>query len=125
MTKLFIVEDHAFFRKMLITLLDRESDFTICGEAGSGEEALKLLTTVAPDLLLVDISMPGMDGFTLLEKVKSRWPQLPCVILSGHVASVYGGQAQAVNALAYIDKARTREIVPRIRQVLAEITGSL
>lgn len=121
MAKLFIVEDHKFFRKMLITLLEREADFTICGEAGSGEEALARLADVAPDLLVVDIFMPGMDGFTLLEKVKRRWPDLPCVILSGHVESVYGNQARSINALAYIDKAQTREIVPEIRQVLSQL----
>lgn len=119
MVKLFVVEDHKVFRKMLITLLNRETDFIICGEAGTGEEALEQLALAAPDLLLVDISMPGMDGFTLLQQVKNQWPRLRSIIISGHVESVYSGQAQAVNVLAYIDKANVREIVPRIRQVLA------
>lgn len=123
MTKLFILEDHIVFRKVLITLLEREADFVVCGEAGSGEEALDQLADTQPDLLVVDISMPGMDGFTLLGEVKQRWPELACVILSGHVESVYKEQAQTVNALAYIDKAKTHEIVPKIRQVLARIGG--
>lgn len=105
-------------------MLEREPEFTICGEAGSGEEALEQLATTAPDLLIVDVSLPGMDGFSLLRNVHDRWPELDGIILSGHTESIYSDQAQAVNALAYIDKANALEIVPVIRQVLAEITGS-
>ncbi len=119
MVKLFVVEDHKIFRKMLIALLDREADFVICGEAGTGEEALELLPSAAPDLLLVDISMPGMNGFTFLQQVKVLWPKLPGIIISGHVESVYSDHAHAMNVLAYIDKAKVRDIVPRIRQALA------
>lgn len=121
MTNLFIVEDHQVVRKTLITFLKREPDFIISGEAGSGKEALALLPTVDVDLLLVDISMPGMDGITLLQEVKKQWPHLPCLILSGHAESVYGNQARAAGALGYVDKRDVKEIVPAIRRALAQI----
>ena len=118
MVKLFLVEDHKVMRKSLIALLEKENDFVVMGEAESGEEAMSMLEDVTPDILLIDISMPKMDGLTLLKKVRNRWPDIPCLILSGHAESVYGEQARAAGALGYIDKRRVREIVPTIRSVL-------
>ena len=120
MVQLFLVEDHDAMRQTLAHMLDYEDDFTICGQAASGEEALSLLPEAGADLVLIDVSMPGMDGLTLLEHVRARWPALPCLILSGHAESVYGELARAAGALAYIDKRKVREIVPSIRQALAE-----
>ena len=121
MTNIFIVEDHQVVRKTLIAFLEREPDFTVCGEAGSGQEALALLPDADVDLLLVDISMPGMDGISLLQEVKKRWPNLPCLVLSGHAESVYGEQVRAAGALGYVDKREVKDIVPTIRQVLSNL----
>jgi DNA-binding NarL/FixJ family response regulator len=122
MTTLFLVEDHEIMRQSLKALLEKEDDFTVSGEAASGAEALAKLAEGTPDLLLVDISMPGMDGLELLQKVHARWPDLPCLILSGHAESVYGAQARAAGALAYVDKRDVRAIVPSIRRVLADLS---
>lgn len=124
MTKIFVVEDHQIVRKTLISLLEREPDFTVSGEAASGEEALMLLPEIEVDLILVDISMPGMDGISLLREVKKRWPNLACLVLSGHAESVYGKQARSAGALGYVDKREVREIVPTIRRVLGEAGSS-
>lgn len=119
MAQLFLVEDHDVMRKTLTTLLERESDFTVCGEAASGQEALDRLAHIQADLVLIDISMPRMDGLELLEKIKAQWPDLPCVILSGHAEKVYGDHARAAGAVDYIDKRHVREIVPAVRRALA------
>lgn len=121
MLKIFVVEDHAVFRKVLIALLEKEPDFNVCGEASSGTEAFELLKHITPDLILVDISMPGMSGFDFLQKVQSCWPDLPCIILSGHLESIYVDQVEASQVRAYIDKADVREIVPKIRQVMPKL----
>lgn len=120
MINLFIVEDHQVVRKTLITFLEREPDFTVSGEASSGNEALELLPDANADILLVDISMPGMDGITLIREVKKRWPNLPCLVLSGHAESVYGEQVLAAGALGYVDKREVKSIVPAIRRALGE-----
>jgi DNA-binding NarL/FixJ family response regulator len=119
MTNLFLVEDHEIMRKTLAKLLGRERDLHICGQAASGAEALEKLDNSNADLVLIDISMPDMDGITLLQEVQARWPHLACIILSGHAESVYGAQARKAGALAYVDKRQVRKIVPTIRQVLS------
>lgn len=123
MAKLFLVEDHDVMRQTLAAMLDGEEDLTVCGQAASGEEALALLPEAGAELVLIDISLPGMDGLALLREVQARWPALPCLILSGHAESVYGEQALAAGALAYVDKRNVREIVPAVRRALAEIVG--
>lgn len=117
--KLFLVEDHKMMRKTLVKLLTRERDFAIAGEAASAEEALQRLGKSNADLVLIDISLPGMDGITLLQEIGDRWPDLPCVLLSAHAESVYGAQARKNGARAYIDKRDVRDIVPTIRDVLS------
>lgn len=118
MTTIFIVEDHAIMRSSLIALFESESDFSICGEAQSGLEALEKLETVKPDLIIIDVSMPGMDGMALLKEIRARWPDLSCVMLSGHDASVYSEQVILAGAATYISKSQVASIVPEIRRVL-------
>ena len=120
MATLFLVEDHAIMRRALHMLLQREPDFSIVGEAASGEEALAELENLAtlPDLVVLDISLPNMSGLDLLSELQSRWPSLPCVVLSGHDRSVYVERARSAGARAYIHKSAVHEIVPGIRNLL-------
>lgn len=120
MINIFLVEDHEVVRKTLAAFLEREPDMHVCGEAGSGQDALDQLETIRPDLLLLDVSLPGIDGISLLEVVRERWPELRCIILSGHAEAVYRRQAAAAGALTYIDKRSVKEIVPAIRRALLE-----
>jgi DNA-binding NarL/FixJ family response regulator len=117
--KLFLVEDHKMMRRTLVRLLARERDFAIGGEAGSAEEALEKLDRGYVDLVLIDISLPGMDGINLLREIGQRWPDLPCVLLSAHAESVYGAQARKNGAHAYVEKRDVHKLVPTIRDVLS------
>lgn len=119
MTRLFIVEDHDIMRRTMTSLLLREPDFTLCGHAATGEEALNCLEQAEPDLVLVDLSLPAMDGLDLLAAIHERWPGLPCVVLSAHDGTYYKDKARVAGAVGYLAKHRVDTIVPGVRRVLA------
>lgn len=109
-------------RHSLRKLLLREADFSIIDECTSAEDALEKLqsTNSKPDLILVDVSLPGMSGLDLISEIQARWPELFCIVLSGYDGSVYEGKALAVGAVAYINKEAVLDIVPTIRRALGD-----
>ena len=87
--QLFLIDDHDAMRHALARFLNGEPNLNVCGEAASGKEALARLETLHPDLVLVDMSMPGMTGVefvTALNKVK---PELRCLMVSAHAQKDY------------------------------------
>jgi two-component system response regulator NreC len=80
--KIIIADDHTFVRVGLKQLINRESDLTVMAEAGNGQELLAVLAQKACDLVVMDISMPEMDGVTAVKKIHAQYPQLKILILS-------------------------------------------
>src|ERR1039458_6503299 len=70
--KIFIVEDHPVFRKGLVQIINSEADLTVCGEAADAEQALQAIPRLKPDLVLVDISLPGKSGLELTKELRAR-----------------------------------------------------
>jgi len=123
MARLLLVEDHEIMRETLTALLNKEEAFEVIGETATGEEALARLAEIKPDLVLIDISLPGMSGLELLRHVQERFPDVRCCILSSHAESVYGEYARQKGAIAYVDKRKVRDIIPTIRSALVNKTG--
>lgn len=119
MVRVFIVEDHPIMRQALTALVNREVDFSVCGEAVTGEVALERIATVAPDVALLDVSLPGMTGLELIEHLVERYPNLPCMMLSGHGERAYIDQALAAGAQGYVIKGDVTEIIDGLRAVAA------
>lgn len=115
---IYVVEDHLILRKTLLKLLERESDFKVVGDAGSAAEALEQVVQVEPDLILVDISLPGTNGITLVEKLRKLLPDLRCLMVSGHEESVYVKEALRAGARGYVMKGDPDSIIRAIRQVM-------
>ncbi|WP_234986234.1 response regulator transcription factor [Dethiosulfovibrio salsuginis] len=80
--KVMVVDDHEIFRTALVNIIGLEEDMEVVGEAGDGLEALALLETVAPDIALVDVTMPRMGGAELVRQMESRGIGLPVVALT-------------------------------------------
>ena len=80
--RVLLADDHAIMREGLRLLLEGEEIFVVVGEAGDGETAVRLTGELLPQVVLMDLRMPGMDGLTALETIRARWPDLAVVILT-------------------------------------------
>ena len=82
MIKILIADDHLIIRQGLRLILETENDFELVGEASDGIEALKLCKKLKPDVVLMDLRMPNMDGMTAIEKLRIEQPEISVVILT-------------------------------------------
>ena len=82
--KIAIADDHPTFRKCLKSILEREPDFIIIGEAEDGLEAIKIAYTLRPDVFLMDLNMPIMNGYKATEVITSKYPETKVIVLSMH-----------------------------------------
>jgi DNA-binding NarL/FixJ family response regulator len=120
MVHVFIVEDHLMIRQGYVLILGREPDITICGEAGSAEEALDQIPQVAPDIVVIDFSLPGKNGLELVQQLQKEQPKLPTIVISGHNEITFITEVLAAGAKRYIVKDHAPQLlVETIRQVVA------
>lgn len=116
--QVLIVDDHPILRHGIAQLITRESDFQVCGEAGSYEEALDLLAQHPVDLMLIDLSLEGQSGLDLIRAVRERKPRVRCLVLSMHDERLHAERALRAGARGYLMKQEaTRKIVTALRQV--------
>lgn len=102
--KILLVDDHAEFRRVVRDFLNRLSHLAVVGEAANGEEAILQIESLAPDLVLMDISMPGIGGFEATRIIKARWPSTRVFLITAHETMVYRVEAAAANADGFFPK---------------------
>src|SRR5476651_1754401 len=96
--KILIVDDHPMMREGLRSTIMGESDLEISGEAENAAQAMEAMKTQLPDLVLMDITLPGKSGLELIKDVKAMYPQVPVLILSMHDESLYAERALRAGA---------------------------
>lgn len=119
-TRIMLVDDHRLLRETLAAPLAAEPDFTLVALAGSGHEALQLLETATPDVLLLDVGLPDMNGIEVARQALARHPELRIIALSGYADKIFVDEMLKVGARAYVVKsAGMHELILAIRAVLA------
>jgi DNA-binding NarL/FixJ family response regulator len=114
-----IVDDYPFVREVLRSLLSSHQDFDIVGEAGDGLEAIKLVGELNPDLVLMDMSMPRMDGMTAIREIKKRWPKTLVMAFTIHKSPEYVFATLIAGADGYILKDDPwTEVISSIENIL-------
>ena len=119
MTKILLVDDHPIVREGFKRLIERDGALSVAGEAASRLEALALLQTLEPDLLITDISLAEGLGMALLRDARERFPALRCIVLSMHDNPAFVAEALALGAQGYVTKAAgSEELIAAIADVL-------
>ncbi len=121
--RVIIAEDHTLVREGTREILEREQDIQVVGEAARGDDAVRQALEHNPDVLLMDMRMPGMNGIEATREVAAQAPSVKVLILSAHEDEDYVREALAVGASGYLLKtAPGRELVEGIRAVASGST---
>lgn len=113
-----LADDHTVLRKGLRVLLEREADITVVGEAGNGLETCELAHTLQPDILVLDLSMPGLSGMECTARLKEELPEMRILILTMYDDVDYLRRILALGAEGYIlKKALDTELLSAIRAI--------
>ena len=116
--RILIVDDHAVVRESIAERLNREVGFALIGSAGNADEAVEKVRSCAPDVILMDIDMPGLNCFDAARAIMAIRPVAKVIFLSGHVHDGYIEQALAVKARGYLTKGdNAATVTTAIREV--------
>lgn len=117
--RVLLVDDHALVRAGIRALLEKNERVEIVGEAGNGEHAVELIETIKPDVVLLDLTMPGKSGLDVLNVAVDKFPDVHVIILSVHEGAEYAFQALRSGAAGYLPKsAASAELELSIEQVM-------
>lgn len=116
--KILIADDHAVVREGTRRILEQEPDMEVVGEAGDGEEAVNLAASLKPDVAIIDIAMPKLDGIEATKRIKATWPSINILILSAYDDDQFIFSLLEAGAAGYLLKSiRSRELIDAIRAV--------
>ncbi len=117
-SQVLLVDDNPEFLAMSREFLDSHEGLAVIGTAGSAGEALNLVESLRPTLIITDLVMPGSNGLELMRQVKQRWPGLPVIILTMHDTPHHRSAAIAAGADGFVTKASMdSDLLPIIRQL--------
>ncbi|HUP84667.1 MAG TPA: response regulator transcription factor [Acidimicrobiales bacterium] len=115
-----IVDDQAPFRGAARAVVGATKEFSVVGEAESGEEAVELVASLEPDLVLMDINMGGIDGIEATRQIRAANPETMVVLVSTYAATDLAADARTCGAAAYVHK---EELAPRVLRELWSTKG--
>ena len=133
--RVLVVDDSPTMRGLITAVLNSDPDVSVVGQAGDAMEARAAIKQLNPDVVTLDIQMPGMDGLAALREMKRRWPSLPVVVLASAASNgpEIVMEALELGAFEFVDKGRFRsmdfqlmgdEVVRKVRASLGRPTPS-
>jgi two-component system response regulator NreC len=116
--KVLLADDHTILRDGIRALIDGQDDMVVIGEAEDGQSAVRLVTRLTPDVVVMDIAMPLLNGLEATRQIRRDFPQIKVLILTMHENEEYIRQVLAAGALGYVLKdAAARDLLGAIRAV--------
>jgi DNA-binding NarL/FixJ family response regulator len=117
--RVLLADDHTLIRAGISALLERMERVEVVGEAGDGPHAMKLIRELAPDVVLLDLQMPGLSSFEVLQETTEKFPDVKIIVLSVHDSEEYALRALRSGAAGYLPKsAASAELERAIDQVI-------
>ncbi len=118
MIKVLLADDHSIVREGLRRIVEESGEMQVVAEAADGREAIQLVKKTLPDVAVIDISMPGVDGLEVISQLRTQQPKLPILVLTMHEEGQYVVRAIQAGAMGYITKQSAPEqLVNAIRKV--------
>jgi DNA-binding NarL/FixJ family response regulator len=118
--RLLIVDDHGIIRDVLARMMNQQDDLEVVGTAASGNAALELCDTLVPDLIVMDLDLPGLDGVSVSRQIKRDHPEVAILILSVHLEKRFVAETIRAGVQGYVPKHATfDEFLLAVRRILA------
>jgi DNA-binding NarL/FixJ family response regulator len=118
--QILIVDDHPMMREGVALLISREKDLTVCGEADTASSAVEKVAQLKPDLVIVDITLPGRSGLELIKDIQTMHPGALVLVVSMHEESLYAERVLRAGGRGYVMKQEGgKKLLEAIRQVFA------
>ena len=119
--RVLVVDDHEIFRRALCHLLETQDDIDIVCEASHGADAIRFAREHRPDVVILDIAMPVMNGFEVALVLKNEFPDMQIVILSQSASQAFKKETFAIGATAYVTKdTAAQELIPQLRKIMVD-----
>ena len=110
-TRILIVDDHETVRRGVHSILESHNDVDVCGEAVNGQDGIEKASQLNPDLIILDVSMPDVDGFTVAREIRTFLPEVPILILSMHDGHNISRQAQQAGVQGFVSKSAAGQML--------------
>ncbi len=117
--RIVVVDDHPLFRHGLVQLLNSEKSFTVCGEASSASEAMTVVRTQRPSMVIADLGLKGANGLELTKSLRAEFPKMPVLVLSMHDEPTYAVRSLRAGANGYVTKEEAlSSVLVAVREVV-------
>ena len=118
--RILIADDHEVVRRGVRSVLESCQGYDVCAEAQNGDEAVKLATKLNPDFIVLDVSMPMLDGFSAAKKIKQALPSTPILMLSMHSGREMIRASQAAGAQGFVTKTDVAAVLLKAVEALRQ-----